>query len=130
MYWSIIKTSSDQSLGCKYCILRISDSLSLSSSSYKSLSLGSESNHWRSSSSTLSILNYFRCTSLHNSNARVSGSEIDTNYRTSFLRRKSCKNRVSENSSDHFIVLMLINIIINAYIKILTIFYFYFIMIF
>ena len=100
----IIESSSDQSLGGEDSVFRIGDGLSLGSGANKSFTFVGESNHGRSGSDTLRVLDDFGSTSLHDGDAGVSGSEIDTNDNSSFLGRESWDQSVFKNSSHHFSV--------------------------
>jgi hypothetical protein len=56
----------------------------------------------------LSIFNNFRSAPFHNCNTRVCGSQIDTNDSSCFFGRKSSHYGISECSSHHCLILMLI----------------------
>ena len=86
--WRLIESSSDQSLSSEDCVLRVSDCLSLSSSSYKSLTFVGEGNDRWCGSSTLCVFDNFRGASFHDSHTRVSCSKVYSNNNSSFLGRE------------------------------------------
>ncbi|KAH3669579.1 hypothetical protein OGATHE_002391 [Ogataea polymorpha] len=81
----ILKSSTDQSLCGKQGVLWVDHSLSLGWNTDQSLTVLGEGNDRRSSSGTLGVLDDSWSLSLHHSNSRIGGSQIDTDHGTGHL---------------------------------------------
>ena len=83
-FW-VLELTTNQSLESEDCVVRVHDSLTLSRQTNQSLAMFRERNDRRCCPCTLGVLNHSRRLALHDGDARICRSQVNTDdgsYRT------------------------------------------------